>query len=334
MHSQRTTSSVAIVALIDLLCDQGFTHEEIEQGTGIQRKKMDDPYVRISMDQFLTLWEVAIRWTKNPALPLTLREKGDSKLMHLVAHIGMTSSDLKEAIEKWSRYARLVCDADRIELREEKDCSLLVYENTSPDHRNIWIPEHHLALAFRYGEVFTGVIQPPLEVHFQHPPTQYLDDYQRVFRCPVLFNQDENALVLLKGTLSIPIRTTNRYLGTILSQHAESLLEHLGPTEKVTDRVMNLISRHISSGRVDVGFMAQQMNMHSKTLYRQLKQEGTSFQNILENTRKKLAVRYLKQGLSATEITFLLGFSEPSAFQRAFKRWFGKSPGSYRCLLF
>lgn len=330
MKSQRTTSSVAIVALIDLLHEHGFSHEEIEQATGIQRTKMDDPYARIPMDQFLTLWDVAIRWTNNPALPLTLRERDDSELMHLVAHIGMACFDLKEAIEKWSRYARLVCEADRIELREEKDCTVLVYENTSPDHRNIWIPEHHLALAFRYGEIFTGVTQPPLAVRFQHPPTNYPDHYQKVFRCPVLFNQDENALVLPKGILSIPIRTTNRYLGTILSKHAESLLAHLGHNDSVTDRVKTLVFRHIATGQVDADFMAGLMNMHPKTLYRKLKQEGTSFQALLENTRKELAVSYLKQGLSVTEITFHLGFSEPSAFQRAFKRWFGKSPGTYR----
>ncbi len=102
-----TTSSVAIVALIDYLIEHGYSYDEIEQAAGIQRFNMDDPHVRIPMDQFLKIWEIAIQWTQNPALPLTLREE-NHKLMHLVAHIGMTSTDLFDAIEKWSRYAMLV----------------------------------------------------------------------------------------------------------------------------------------------------------------------------------------------------------------------------------
>lgn len=323
-----TTSSVAIVALIDYLIEHGYSFDEIEQATGIQQFSMDDPHVRIPMDQFLKIWEIAIQWTKNPALPLTLREE-NFKLMHLVAHITMTCTDLFEAIEKWGRYARLVCETDRIVLRKGKTQTALVYENTSPLHQNIWIPEHHLSLAFKYAEIFTGVSHPPVEVRFKHPPTNYLDAYEKVFRCPVKFNQDENALIVLTELLSSKISSTNPYLQTILSSHAEYLLKDLKSGEPVSENVKKLIFINLSSGKVDVESIAGQMKMHPKTLYRKLKTEGTSFQGILELIRKKLSVSYLKQGVSATEITFLLGFSEPSGFQHAFKRWYGKSPKNF-----
>jgi AraC-like DNA-binding protein len=324
-----TTSSVAIAALIDYLIGNGYSYDEIEQATGIKRVIMDDPHVRISLDQFLKIWEVAIQWTQNPALPLTLREK-DTKLMHLVAHICMTSTDLFEAIDKWQRYAMLVCESDKILLRQENSImTALVYENTSPLHQNIWIPEHHLALAFRYAEFFTGQSHPPVEVRFKHSPTTYLTVYEKVFRCPVKFNQAENALIGLTELFSTKISSTNMYLQTILSRHADSLLKDLTADQSVSQQVKKLIFMNLSNGNVDVESIANQMKMHPKTLYRKLKQEDTSFQALLELTRKKLAVGYLKQGVSATEITFLLGFSEPSGFQHAFKRWFGKSPKNF-----
>ena len=326
-----TTSSVAIVALIDYLIEHRYSHSEIEKATGIPRLTMDDPHVRISMDQFLKLWEIAIQWTQNPALPLTLRDK-NHKLMHLIAHIGMTCTDLFEGIEKWRRYAMLVCETDRIVLRKDKTHTALVYENTSPLHQNIWIPEHHLAIAFRYGELFTGISYPPVEVRFKHPPTSYLDVYETVFRCPVRFNQDENALILMTDILSSKISSTNPYLQTILSSHADYLLKDLKSGKSVSENVKKLIFTNLSSGNVDLESIAVQMKMHPKTLYRKLKLEGTSFQGILELIRKKLSIFYLKQGVSATKITFLLGFSEPSGFQHAFKRWYGKSPKNFLAL--
>ncbi len=205
----------------------------------------------------------------------------------------------------------------------------LIYENTSPLHQNIWIPEHHLALAFRYAEIFTGHSHPPFEVRFKHSPTTYLNVYEKVFRCPVKFNQDENALIVLTELLSTKISSSNLYLQTILSSHADYLLKDLKSCQSISENVKKLIFMNLSSGKVDVDSIAGQMKMHPKTLYRKLKLEETSFQSILELTRKKLSITYLQQGVSATEITFLLGFSEPSGFQHAFKRWYGKSPKNY-----
>jgi AraC-like DNA-binding protein len=120
-------------------------------------------------------------------------------------------------------------------------------------------------------------------------------------------------------------------LCAILDEHALKLLEELPPLGSLGDRVRDLLARQLSGGDTSAETTALSLKMSVRTLHRRLSAEGTSHKKLLEELRRKLAASYLRDGgLAISEITYLLGFSEPSAFHRAFRRWTGKTPMQFR----
>lgn len=330
MASDFTTSSAAIPALFKVLSTNGVSIEDIENTTGIRHLTLKDPDFRIPLDQFLKLWKFAIQKTGNPALALTLREHAVPEPMHLVLHICHTAATVKEAMEQNIRYASLVCDSDKYDWTEGPKNSSYRYVNTSPKHQSPWLAEYNLSSTVRLVRSMIGGNELPAEVHFQHPQPVYVDVYQKVFKCPVLFNQPENSIVFSTSILAQKVITKDPYLQAILKKHADFLLKQNTIKEKNASQVQQIILEYLPTGKVNADFVAQQLNIHRRTLSRKLNAEGTSFQEILEKTRQQLAHSYLEQKMGIPEISLFLGFSEPSVFQHAFKRWFGTSPGDYK----
>ncbi len=106
-----------------------------------------------------------------------------------------------------------------------------------------------------------------------------------------------------------------------------------GKSESVREKGKAYIFSNLAAGEINLEAAASAMNMARSTLYRQLKMEGTSFRDLLLKTRQDLAKAHLREGMTNSQVAYLIGFSEPSAFQRAFKRWYNINPGEYRNVL-
>jgi len=120
---------------------------------------------------------------------------------------------------------------------------------------------------------------------------------------------------------------------SVLTQFADTRKEQLNSKPTISDRVIEYIIDQLPKGRVSVESTAETFYMARSTLLRRLKQENTTFQSLMDATRKDLAITYLQRDLATSEIADLLGFSSPSAFQHSFKRWFGTSPGEMKRLM-
>jgi AraC-like DNA-binding protein len=328
--SSKTTSDVSILALINLIQDHGMSASEIESITGIEHKKLSDPDARISMKQYLKLWEIAIEVTDDPALGLHLRERYGSNTMHFVIILALNSNTILDAAVAWARYDKLICDIDRIEFYEEQDHYILSYTNTAREFENRWIPELYFSLALEYGSKVTHQGLSPVAVWFKHKDPGYLEEYKKIFDCPIHFNSSQNLFRIEKEKMLQPIISPDAYLKSIMEKHARKSIQKYQSTSSLTGRVHKIIDKNLHTGDVTATFVSSTLNMDRSTLHRQLKKEGTSYRDIVVETRKSLSKRYLIEGLTATQTTYLLGFSEPSTFQRAFKGWFGQSPGEFK----
>ena len=330
MAKKETTSAVAILALFDLLRDHGLSFAEVEAETGIDRARMEDPDIRIPMDRFLNLWQMAQKVSKDPAIGLHLRQNYGQKYVHFTIMIAQNSDTLLDAGRAWAKYAMLVNDTDRVRIYEQEDRIVLSYACSSPEYENRWIPEHHFSYIVDCARRFSGEDFSPVSAWFKHEDPGYRNEYEKILGCPVRFNMGENLMISTKADMMRPIISADPYLKTLLKKHADGVALQYAMTHSMKEQVRSLISKTLHTGEVRVNGVSKALNMDRSTLHRHLKKEGTSFRALLAETRRDLSTQYLLQGLTASQTAYLLGFTEPSTFHRAFKRWYGTNPGAFR----
>jgi AraC-like DNA-binding protein len=168
-------------------------------------------------------------------------------------------------------------------------------------------------------------------VHVTHAAPPYRAEYDRVLRAPVVFGSDRNALLIDESWLSRRLGPTNRYVFGIFSERADALLKSLENSKTVRGRVEALLIPILHTGETNMERISKKMGLSRPTLYRQLRTEGVSYERLLDELRHKMALHYLNGSrVSVSQTSYLIGFSDPSAFSRAFKRWTGITPGR-RC---
>jgi AraC-like DNA-binding protein len=146
-----------------------------------------------------------------------------------------------------------------------------------------------------------------------------------------VFESRWNAFLLDEQWMFHRVQIQPRYVFGILSEHADQLLKQLQSSKTTRGKVESLIMPILHKGDVSMDLVADKLGLSRQTLFRKLKAEGTSFEKLLDELRHQLAVHYLKgKKVSVNETAYLVGFSEPAAFSRAFKRWTGSSPRAVR----
>jgi AraC-like DNA-binding protein len=168
-------------------------------------------------------------------------------------------------------------------------------------------------------------------VQVTHAAPEHRAEYDRVFRAPVVFNSGENAILVDEAWMNHRIALQPRYVFGILSEHADALLKSLEGSKSVRGCVESLLMPILHTGDTSMDTIASRLGLSRQTLLRRLKSEGTTFEKVLDELRRQLALGYLRgKKVSVNETAYLVGFSEPAAFSRAFKRWTGTSPRMMR----
>jgi AraC-like DNA-binding protein len=169
----------------------------------------------------------------------------------------------------------------------------------------------------------------PSRVHWVHSAPAELDPYRRVFRARMLFGQDINCLAFPLNELSRPLEHSNPDLRRLLERHLMEL--KAGVAEQLDEQVRKVIRGCLSSQDCSIEEVAAILSVAPRTLQRQLRKRGTSFSKLLEDVRNRSACRHLTESeLSLTQLAAILGYSELSAFSRAFHRWHGQSPQAWQ----
>jgi len=172
----------------------------------------------------------------------------------------------------------------------------------------------------------------PQAVYLKHEAPSDKGGHEAYFQCPVHFGSDKDALLVSRQTLLTPNKLGDASIVQFFDTHLEAEVGKLEDTASLERLVLDRVSRALSGGVPALSEVARELGMSGRTLQRRLSEEGRSFQSLVDESRRRLALRLLRQRdpVSLTEVTFMTGFSDQSAFTRAFRRWTGQTPGAFR----
>ena len=292
--------------------------------TDLTPQMVGDNDARISPAQFCVAWAELIRATGNAAIALDIAKATPAGAFGIVEYVCRASPTLGDALRQWVRYLNLLDDAVEVALAIDDDRAYLrvVRESEAP------APASHelcFALVARYAAELSTVPLRPVGVEFVHPVEDPVP-YRAFFDAPVTFSAATTQLILPRSALASHLVSADPSLLAILTRAADDIQAKTTNEPLVTAQVKRVLRDALRTDDASVEHAAKQLGLTTRSLQRRLKDEGTSFQTVRESMRRELATRYLDANLSIAEISFLLGFSEPSAFFRAFKRWTGLTP--------
>lgn len=329
--SERTTSSSWVLAIVNGLEMGGVDCRQLFGELGLDYDALSDPDARFSQDGMTRVWGRAVQLSGNPAIGLNLAKVVRPASFHVVGYACMSSRSLKEAFTRLVRFQRIIAEGADLNFRPLPEG----YALTLAIHGDRLIParqsaEASLAYTLAFCRWITGKELRPLKVCFQGEPPADLAPYQQVFQAPLQFNAEHYALVFARADLDAPIPSANPALAQLHDRFAGEYLARFSES-RMTHQARQLLCRLLPQGEPKRDTVAQALHLSQRTLQRRLQEEGTSFQQLLDDTRRELAVQYLAQPeLTLLEIAYLLGFADPSNFFRAFRRWFDSTPGEYR----
>ncbi|WP_166269657.1 AraC family transcriptional regulator [Marinobacter caseinilyticus] len=292
---------------------------------------LQTPDQTIEANSHYQLWAYAEEASGDPAIGLHAGQVIDPERMGLVGHVFFNCDTLGEAVIQYVRLHRLINESVELTFEQTGDQALLTWQADTSGHYCRQDMDRTLAAALCRTRHF---IHPDFAVDWvelAHPRPSYAGEYQRVMGCPASFDAPVTRVAFSSQYLSHPIPRRNPYVFSAVLKQVNSVLARMQTRRAFSRKVRRLISRQMATERIDADSLAKQCHMSRQTLYRRLKKEGLSFHDLVEQVRKDKAMRYVAADRYALgEIAFLLGFSELSAFSRAFKRWTGIAPAQFR----
>ncbi|HYP99884.1 MAG TPA: AraC family transcriptional regulator [Polyangiaceae bacterium] len=292
-----------------------------------------DPDARIPLRVETALWDEAARLTNDPAFGLHAAEGLRPGVFDVIDYAIRTAPTLRASLERLARYNRLVHDAAVFSVSQVGEL-LCVEHSLQGLKQSAHAAEFTLASLVVVGGQINGSPIGPSSVAFRHAPQATQSEYVRLFAAVPSFFARENSLTFPLELLERPLPTTDPLLSRVIERHAEALLEQRpAPAETTVARVRRLLCETLGKeeAAVTLAGLARRLRMSERSLQRRLSDEGQTFDGLLDELRHELSIRYLAdKKIAIAEVAFLLGYSEPSAFHRAFKRWTGKTPNQVR----
>ena len=334
--SRTTVGAGYARGLVELAVSLGARREQLMARAGLVADDLDDPDNRVPMPNYVALMRSAKELTGEPALGLIWGQSIDLSELSVVGLVSEASPTMLESFQQINRYGRLVIEVDgigfenRFQLRPDAATGGLWMVDTRLNPNEFpELTESTWARMICNSRPFAEAAgMSVLAVHVTHAAPAHAEAYKRILGLDVVFGSDKNAILLPPGWASIPVAKSKRYVFGIFSERAEKLLAELETSRTVRGQVEAHAIPLLHTGELCIDRIAGLMALSRQTLYRKLKAEGVTFEAVLDELRCRMALHYLDgRKVSVNETAYLVGFSEPSAFSRAFKRWTGRSPG-------
>jgi AraC-like DNA-binding protein len=330
--SELTVAASGVRALMELAVAKGANRCTLIDRSGIDPAELEDRDNRIPFATYVALMKAGQDLCNDPALALHFGESVDASEIGFTHQIGAAS--MVEALAVVNRYARLSVEVeegsgDRFEFARIAGQLWLIDNRRNPNDFPE-LTESGFARMVCTMRKAVGERSMVKAVHVTHAAPEYRAEYDRIFRVPVVFESDRNALLVDEAVLSFKPPAMPAYAAEVLKAHGDELLEKLESSKSMKGRVERLLLPRLKSGDVSMKAIARQLGVSRQTLFRKLKSEGTTFEKVLDELRHRQALHYLSaRKMSVSQTAYLVGFSDPAAFSRAFKRWTGSSPRAY-----
>jgi AraC-like DNA-binding protein len=312
----------------------GIDEARVLELAGISPTLYRAPRPRFSTRQFFALWQAIGEVSEDPALGLRMGEHSSAEHAEVILLVALYSANFHEAMEKITRYKRLVCP-EEITLQYRGSEAVAHYRWTAAEnHAPATLTDAMFASALSLVRRGSGkAATTPRRVEFIRRKTVDANAamYAEYFGCPVHFGAPRDLLVWNAATMHEPFLTYNEDLVDLLLPGLEAALRDYAKARSLSEQVGAILGRSMQGERPSVDAVAKQLHLSPRTLQRRLAEEGTSYQQQLDLVRQQTARHLLTStDLEAGEIAFFLGFEEINSFTRAFHHWEGTTPSRWR----
>lgn len=330
--SNDLTLTIGVLAqLMQYLRYKNVDVDKFLYSIGVDPAIFEVPDSRISIETYLKIEYAAAAESGDPYFGLHMGEHHEAGNWSILGYLMMNCQTLAQAMIKAGKYYKII--------------STLIQTSVYPKGRNfviVFAAQKHSPELSRhcFEAALSSTVQmirklssqkiDPVEAGFAFPPPPALDEYLRFFRSPVLFGQKSCYITFPMSILNLPVVCPNAALLSYFESYVQNYLDALENDGPCTTEVIKRVIPRLDGGNLSIHLIAKEMLISARTLQNRLKDEGASFRLILEDTRLKLAKRYLGEGRTVEDITYLLGFKDVSVFRKSFKEWTGQTLGEYR----
>lgn len=301
------------------------------KAAGIKLEQTSGDGIRYPVESMQQLWRMAVEASADPCFGFVAGEQLQPAALHGLGFSWLASDTLRDALQRLVRFSRLISTAANIELEDSADATelLLMPPEGVKDFVHASI-DAGLTGFLHMCRITAGNELNPSRVTLNRNKPECAKKIEAFFRCPVQYDADNYSLCFSKQLLDAPLLNANHELARINDQ---AVIDYLARFDRdsMTMQVRSSIIERLHDGTPNQETIADSLHVSLRSLQRMLNKEETNYKTLLESTRQELALHYIRETYrSLGEITYLLGFSEPSNFTRAFKRWTGKTPAEYR----
>jgi AraC-like DNA-binding protein len=328
----KTVSAAWVKGVRQMLESVGLDVGALFADAGLDIGLLDHADARYASNAVSALWTLAALRSQNPAIGLALPNTAIPSMFGAIAYSMMSSENLFAALERFARFVHILTDGGSMALVAEND-GYWISTRLCADDGNLvprqWMDFHMMSLHnfcrwITRDRVAASVVE--MAYPLPHDVAPYVDAYQ----CPIRFDAPQNRMFFSTAILAEPLPTSNPMLAALHDRYAEERLDLLGRST-ISYKARELVLSRLKHGEPLKSDIATALFMSERTLQRRLYDEGVSYQQIVDDTRRTLVREYLgKHHLSITQAAHLLGFADQSALTRACKRWFCMSPRQYR----
>lgn len=303
------------------------TIEDLLQRSGVSLDVLRDDDVRVTREEIERLWKLAIELTGDPALPLRVASTVQRSSLGAFGYLAATSESGLDGFDRSSKLVDLMSEEVAIRLSiagDEVVVSIHYHDGHMPRRET---SEFAVGIMVYMSRHVSPPSFEPRTAHFSHPAPEHLAAYEEILRLPVTFEAPHDAVSFPREIFEQPNPEADSVLRDMIERHATQLLEELPRGERLSDRVRIAIRQLLAGGTPTIDETARALRMSARTLRRHLEHENTTFRRVLDELRREIALRALEdEGRSVDEAAQLTGFSDASAFHKAFRRWTGRSP--------
>lgn len=324
------------VAIARALCAHvkrhGLEPDALLVRAGVPADLLADPIALVSAHDFQRVVEVAYQVTGDPALGLRVGAEAPLAMLHVVGHLLASADTLRDAFGWFRRFLPLIAPEDRYELLDGEREALFRFAPAASDPQvRRFQAEVTLTYTIRLANGLLVDPRPPTEVSFAHPRPAHGDRYAQVLGCAVRFDAAHHAIRFPREALDQALPLADRALGLALRGRAEHLLAARATEVALPARVAGILRRAPRLDEVSLDDVARELRTTPRTLRRHLAHHGRGFAALLDDCRRERACTELAvPSTMVKQLAEQLGFSEPTALHRAFKRWTGQTIGAFR----
>jgi len=311
----------------------GVETGDLVQDLGLTPNGPVDPKLMVSADQFYDFFaSLAARDPDGLTLPLRIGATMKCDEYGAFGLAWKSAPNLRGSFVRSQRYGHVLGSAETYSIEQGDDGWFLSLDKAGDGCLGMLLSNEASMSAVDVicKEVSTAHFMP-LAVYFKHAPRGDTSVYEEHFGCPVYFETDRDALFVSEDSMDAPNKLGDETIASFFDRHLEQELSALTNDEGLENNVRRAVTNVLSEGVPTLSSIASELGIGPRTLQRRLSDHGNSFQSVVDTARHDLAQRLLRETeYSLAEVAFLTGFSEQSGFTRAFKRWAGQTPRSYR----